>query len=91
MTGSKKNLASCPYETKVLMVEKNNPDLSLYKQTQLLNISRSFCYYIPKSNTQADIIMTEIDEIYTKYPFYGARRIKADRHPYISTCRLNKN
>ena len=60
------------------MVEKNNPDLSVYKQTQLLNISRSFFYYTPKSNTQADIIMTEIDKIYTKYPFYGARRIKAE-------------
>lgn len=78
MTGSKKNLASCPYETKVLMVEKNNPHLSIYKQTQLLGISRSFCYYTPKSNTQAEIIMTEIDKIYTKYPFYGARRIQAE-------------
>lgn len=78
MTGWKKNLASYPYNMKLPMVDLNHKELSLYKQTQLLGISRSFLYYTPKSNPEDERIMEKIDYIYTSYPFYWARRIREE-------------
>ncbi len=60
------------------MINRNYPDISLSRQTQLLEISRSSVYHNPivsKTDIQA---MNAIDEIYTKYPFYGRRRIKPE-------------
>lgn len=53
-------------------------NISLKRQTELLGISRSSFYYEPKVN-EADIAtMKKIDEIFTKCPFYGSRRIQND-------------
>ena len=60
------------------MTNKNHPNISLSRQTELLNISRSSVYYNPiasKTDLQA---MNAIDKIYTDYPFYGHRRIKPE-------------
>ncbi len=60
------------------MADKNNSEISLSRQTELLDISRSSVYYNPIAS-EADIkAMNAIDEIYTKYPFYGHRRMKPE-------------
>jgi putative transposase len=53
--------------------------LSQNKQLKLLSISKSIIYYKPvvKFTSNNDIKLLEtIDIIYTKYPYYGHRRIK---------------
>jgi len=60
------------------MIETWHPKLSLHRQTELLNISRSFLYYTPQESEINEILMDEIDKIYTQYPFYGARRIREE-------------
>lgn len=58
------------------MIEKENSEISVRKQTELLNISRSSIYYQPTVNEEDIVIMNAIDKIYTGYPFYGSRRIR---------------
>jgi putative transposase len=42
----------------------------------LINLPRSSYYYSPLGITEEELeIMSRIDKIYTKYPFYGVRRI----------------
>jgi putative transposase len=60
------------------MIRKENTDLSLTRQCKLLKISRSSIYYTPVGFDQATIDpMHEIDQIFTKYPFFGSRQIAA--------------
>lgn len=54
--------------------------ISLSRQSELLDISRSVLYYQPKVNQQETKIMNIIDEIYTDLPFYGSRKIKDEIH-----------
>lgn len=49
--------------------------MSIVRQAQLLGISRSSIYYEPVADEDDIRIMHAIDEIFTKYPFYGSRRI----------------
>lgn len=61
----------------------------MQRQTELLGISRSSVYYVPRVN-EADVqIMNCIDEIYTNYPFYGSRRMKDELTDsyQIAVCR----
>lgn len=59
------------------MIEKNNQEITLARQTKLPGISRSSAYYEPIGISAEDkIIMNLIDEIYTAHPFYGNRKIK---------------
>jgi len=58
------------------LIEKDNPDISISRQCELLNVSRSTLYYKNVEKSNKDIkIMNLIDEIYTKSPFYGRRKI----------------
>ncbi len=58
------------------MIEKDNPDISISRQCELLSVSRSTLYYKNVEKTNDDFeVMNLIDEIYTKCPFYGRRRI----------------
>ena len=75
--GSKKNLALNSQE-KLILIERDNSDLSIARQAQLLDISRSSVYYQPKVNPEDLLIMKAIDEIFTESPFYGHRRIRKD-------------
>lgn len=60
------------------MLERGHSDLSVVRQCQLLNIPRSTAYYQPAAwiTPRHLDLMTKIDAIYTKYPFFGARQIK---------------
>lgn len=54
----------------------NNPQLSLTRQAELLGISRSGVYYRPRPVDPFTVtVMNRIDEVYTKRPYYGVRRI----------------
>lgn len=64
------------HHEKLSLIERDNPKVSLSSQTKLLNISRSSIYYQPVVNIDDLEVMNQIDEIYTKYPFYGSRRMK---------------
>jgi putative transposase len=71
------------------LIVPNHETLSLSRQADLLDISRSSFYYEPRENEEDKKIMDMIDEIYTEYPFYGSRRIRFelfDRHE-IKICR----
>lgn len=77
MRGSKKNLASSRSRAQRLgMIEWENSEFSLSLQADLLGISRSSLYYRPVGISREEVsVKHRIDEIYTKYPFYGSRRI----------------
>ena len=63
---------------RVALVEWAGSELSLKKQAELLSISRSSLYYQPLPPTAEEIrLKHRIDELYTCYPFYGSRRIRA--------------
>jgi len=58
------------------MLDPHNSTLSISRQCELLGLSRSSYYYQPCGESTEDLLlMKEIDKLYTKYPFYGARRI----------------
>ncbi len=77
MTGSKKNYQYLTHSQKVVLIENGRKDISLKRQCELLDISRSSIYYEPVVfNPEDKVIMDLIDRIYTASPFYGNRRIK---------------
>ena len=48
-------------------------------QAELLGISRNSLYYQPKPvDPETLVVMNRIDELYTKRPFYGSRKIARD-------------
>jgi len=58
------------------MMEPENKDISIKRQCELLSLSRSSYYKQPKGESDGDMsLMNAIDEIYTRLPFYGSRRI----------------
>lgn len=76
------------HNERLSLIEKASPRISISRQADLLDISHSSLYYAPKVN-EADItVMNRIDEIYTKRPFYGSRRIKEELKEYgMYLCR----
>lgn len=67
------------HSEKTGLVEKDNQIITLSRQAQLLNVSRSSLYYKPIPISEEEIsLMNLIDELYTKCPFYGTRRIKKE-------------
>ncbi len=58
------------------MIERENAELSLTTQSELLNLNRSSLYYVPLPPSPEELhIKRRIDEIYTARPFYGSRKI----------------
>lgn len=50
--------------------------MSISRQAQLLGISRSNVYYIPKVDEQDLRALHALDALYTQHPFYGSRRMR---------------
>lgn len=67
-----------------LHIEKPNNQIvvpSISTQADLLGIARSSVYYQPKPVDPSTLkVMNRIDEIFTKRPFYGVRRITNQLH-----------
>ncbi len=59
-----------------MIIDKTNPTLSISRQAELLALSRSSIYYEPRINPEELSRLRALDETYTKYPFYGSRRLK---------------
>ena len=64
------------HKEKVLLIEKRHNTISVSRQTELLGISRASAYYEPTPKEEDMRIMRVIDEIFTRYPFYGSRRMR---------------
>ncbi len=61
------------------MVDQDGSELSVASQTELLEINRSSLYYKSAVRDRTEmVIKNAIDEIYTKWPFYGSRRIAVE-------------
>ena len=52
-------------------------ELPISRQAELVNISRSNIYYLPRPVSDADLaMMRRIDELHLNYPFVGARMLR---------------
>ena len=61
------------------MIEPENKKISIRKQCSLLKLNRSVFYKKPKPISKEDIkLMNLLDQIYTKRPFFGSRRMKKE-------------
>jgi putative transposase len=66
---------SGPAERKTMIDPER--ELSVSKQAELLNISRSTIYYRPRPISDADLmLMRRIDELRLNYPFAGSRMLR---------------
>ena len=60
------------------LVERENGEVSVVAQCELLSVHRSGVYYVPRPLDERELhIQRRIDEIYTACPFYGVRKITA--------------
>lgn len=60
------------------MIKRDHPQLSISHQCKLVRLSRSAFYYTPVGiDADTLAVMKEIDRVFTKYPFFGSRRIAA--------------
>lgn len=58
------------------MVDWNSQELTIKEQAELLSLNRTSLYYKPVEPSPMELMIKNmIDEIYTKWPFYGSRRI----------------
>lgn len=64
------------HSEKVSLIDKVSNGLTLKDQSELLGISRESLYYRKAEIDPVTLkIMNRIDEIFTKWPFYGSRRV----------------
>lgn len=60
------------------MIEQEGGKMSVREQCRLLNVPRSTVYYTPCGPRASDlVVMRQIDEQYTRTPFYGVERMTA--------------
>lgn len=58
------------------MIDKSL-ELSVTRQAELLDLSRSNVYYLPQAVPQSDLaLMRRMDELHLEYPFAGARMLR---------------
>jgi putative transposase len=61
-----------------MRIEPDHPRLSLSRQCELLGLARSSLYYAPRGESGENVgLMRMMDEAYTRWPFYGVRRMSA--------------
>lgn len=59
-----------------MMIEDNHSQLSIVKQCDLLEVSRSGLYYEPVPETEENLaLMRQMDEQYLKTPYFGVERL----------------
>ena len=64
--------------SRLSLVDRSDPDLSVVAQCRLLKVARSTLYYRPASVSADDLaLMRWLDEQFLKTPFYGSRRMVA--------------
>jgi len=61
------------------LIEIEDQDVPVTRQCELLGLPKSTYYYKKADIPQEDVdFMNAIDKVYTKYPYYGARRISRE-------------
>jgi putative transposase len=75
------------------MIIKTHP-LSVKRQAELLEISRSNVYYLPTATSEKDLaLMRAIDELHLEYPFLGARQLRKilarEGHPHAGRLHIS--
>ncbi|GAB4074302.1 hypothetical protein GCM10028778_18050 [Barrientosiimonas marina] len=71
------------------MMEWQDSNLSITKQAELLSLNRTSLYDQPVLPSPEDVaVKHRIDEIYTRFPFYGSRRITA--HLQLEGVNINR-
>ena len=64
--------------SRLSLVDRSDPDLSVVAQCRLLKVSRSTLYYKAASVSADDLVLMRwLDEPFLKTPFYGSRRMVA--------------
>ena len=75
-------------DERIALLEKENSDISFQEQCELLSLNRTSLYYQPVEPSAKEIaIKRQIDEIYTKHPYYGSRRITVTLQKEIAISR----
>ncbi len=60
------------------MIEPKHKKIKVFRQCELLNLSRSSYYYVSrKDDSYNQLLMNLIDEQYTRRPFYGVSKMTA--------------
>lgn len=60
------------------MLEPEHKFLSIREQCKILEINRSNIYYFRKTADAISLLlMRAVDEVYTKYPFFGTRKMRS--------------
>ena len=74
------------------MIERGRPDVSIVRQCELVQVSRSSVYYVAKPITTEELELRQrIDEIYLEHPFMGSRQIaRTLGRRGMPRCLLNK-
>jgi putative transposase len=63
-------------EQRLALIEREHSSMSVSTQTKLLGLNRTSLYYQPVPPSEKEVaVKHRIDEIYTRYPFYGSRRM----------------
>ncbi len=65
-------------DEKRALIDKDNLNISISRQAELLGLSRASIYYQPTIKTRDKELMDLIDKIYLDCPFYGSRKIKKE-------------
>ncbi len=74
----RKKVSTLSREERMVQIEREESELPLSLQADLLGISRSSLYYQPRPPSQEELsIKHRIDELCTDYPFYGSRKMAA--------------
>ena len=62
-------------------IDPNQPSISIVRQCELIDLSRSSNYYTPVGESDENLqLMRLIDEQYTRTPFYGSPKMTAWLH-----------
>jgi len=62
-----------------MLIEPHHERLPIYRQCELLGLSRAGYYYRPTATSAEDfLLMRLLDEQYTARPFYGSRRMTVE-------------
>jgi putative transposase len=70
------------------MLEKDNPQMPLKMQAELLGISYSSFFYQPVRPSLRELaIKRRMDEEYTAHPFYRSRKLAAVLRPELGVSR----
>lgn len=64
------------HDEKVSLIDRAHPNISISRQAELIGVSRASFYYKPIPDPEAVRITRAIDEVYTRHPFYGSRRMQ---------------